>query len=46
MRSQKIEVEDEYSAFIAYDPEGYFIEWDVFSDIPVNADLVEMISAP
>jgi hypothetical protein len=46
MRSQKIEVEDEFRAFIAYDPEGYFIEWDVFSDIPVNADLVKMISAP
>ena len=46
MRSQKIEVEDEFRAFIAYDPEGYFIEWDVFSDIPVNADLVKIISAP
>jgi len=46
MRSKKIEVEDEYKAFIAYDPEGYYLEWDVFSDIPVNAALVEMIAAP
>jgi len=46
MRSKKIEVEDEYRAFIAYDPEGYYLEWDVFSDIPVNAKLVEMIAAP
>ncbi len=46
MRSKKIEVEDEYRAFIAYDPEGYYLEWDVFSDIPVNAALVKMIAAP
>jgi len=46
MRSKKIEVEDEYRAFIAYDPEGYYLEWDVFSDIPVNAALVEIIAAP
>jgi predicted enzyme related to lactoylglutathione lyase len=46
MRSKKIEVEDEYRAFIAYDPEGYYIEWDVFSDIPVNAPLMEMLAVP
>ena len=46
MRSKNIEVEDEYKAFIAYDPEGYYLEWDVFSNIPVNAALVEMIAAP
>ncbi len=46
MRSKKIEKEDEYRAFIAYDPEGYFLEWDVFSEIPVNAALVDMIAAP
>jgi len=46
MRSKKIEVEDEYKAFIAYDPEGYYIEWDLFSDIPVNAPLTQMLAAP
>jgi len=46
MRSKTIEVENEYRAFVAYDPAGYYLEWDVFSDIPVNAALVEMIAAP
>ena len=46
MRSQKIESEDEYRAFIAYDPEGYYLEWDVFNDIPVNANLMKMLAAP
>jgi catechol 2,3-dioxygenase-like lactoylglutathione lyase family enzyme len=46
MRSQKIESADEYRAFIAYDPEGYFIEWDVFNPVPANRDLVEAIDAP
>jgi len=46
MRSKKIEVEDEYRAFIAYDPEGDYIEWDIFSDIPVNAPLMEMLAVP
>ena len=46
MRSQKIEEEDEYRAFIAYDSEGYYLEWDVFNPIPVNEALVEAVEAP
>ena len=46
MRSPKIEEEDEYRAFVAYDPEGYFLEWDVFNPIPANEDLVKAIDAP
>ena len=46
MRSKEIEVEDEYRAFVAYDPEGYYLEWDVFSDIPANEELVKILAAP
>ncbi|MDH4072887.1 MAG: VOC family protein [Gammaproteobacteria bacterium] len=45
MRSQKIEEEDEYRAFVAYDPEGYYLEWDVFNPIPANRDLLRAIEA-
>jgi catechol 2,3-dioxygenase-like lactoylglutathione lyase family enzyme len=45
MRSEKIEEEDEYRAFVAYDPEGYYLEWDVFNPIPANTDLVKAIDA-
>jgi catechol 2,3-dioxygenase-like lactoylglutathione lyase family enzyme len=45
MRSPKIEEEDEYRAFVAYDPEGYFLEWDVFNPIPANEELVKAIDA-
>lgn len=45
MRSPAIEEETEYRAFVAYDPEGYYLEWDVFNDVPANADLLRMINA-
>lgn len=45
MRSARIEEEDEYRAFVAYDPEGYFLEWDVFNPIPANEELVKAIDA-
>ena len=45
MRSPKIEEEDEYRAFVAYDPEGYFLEWDIFNPIPANEELVKAIDA-
>jgi catechol 2,3-dioxygenase-like lactoylglutathione lyase family enzyme len=44
MRSMKIEVEDEYRAFIAYDPEGYYLEWDVFNDVESNAALLRSLA--
>ena len=46
MRSAQISEEDEYRAFVAYDPEGYFLEWDVFNDVPVNDQLLKLINAP
>jgi catechol 2,3-dioxygenase-like lactoylglutathione lyase family enzyme len=46
MRSKKIEEEKEYRAFVAYDPEGYYLEWDVFNPIPANAELLKAIEAP
>jgi len=45
MRSPEIEEEVPYRAFVAYDPEGYFLEWDVFNPVPENAALLEAIEA-
>ena len=45
MRSPAIEEEIPYRAFVAYDPEGYFIEWDVFNSAPGNEALLEAINA-
>ncbi len=36
MRSEEISDTDRYRAFVAYDPEGYYLEWDVFKDVPEN----------
>ena len=46
MRSDAVVDSDRYRAFVAYDPEGYFLEWDVFKDIDENAALVKAINAP
>jgi hypothetical protein len=46
MRSPAIEEEVPYRAFVAYDPEGYFLEWDVFNPVPDNEMLLEAIVAP
>ncbi len=32
--------------FVAYDPEGYYLEWDVFADVPDNKALLEAIRKP
>jgi catechol 2,3-dioxygenase-like lactoylglutathione lyase family enzyme len=32
--------------FVGYDPEGYFLEWDVFLDVPVNRGLLSLLSPP
>ncbi len=45
MRSPAIEEEIPYRAFVAYDPEGYFLEWDVFNPAPGNETLLEAINA-
>jgi catechol 2,3-dioxygenase-like lactoylglutathione lyase family enzyme len=46
MRSPEIEEEVPYRAFVAYDPEGYYLEWDVFNPVPDNDALLEAIRAP
>ena len=44
MRSEKIEDgSPEYRAFVAYDPEGYYIEWDVFNDVSENEELLKIL---
>jgi catechol 2,3-dioxygenase-like lactoylglutathione lyase family enzyme len=45
MRSEEISEQDRYRAFVAYDPEGYYLEWDIFNDIPVNESLVGIINS-
>jgi predicted enzyme related to lactoylglutathione lyase len=30
--------------FVGYDPEGYFLEWDTFLDVPSNRDLLRRLS--
>lgn len=45
MRSEEISDTERYRAFVAYDPEGYFIEWDIFKDSEENTALVEAIEA-
>jgi hypothetical protein len=46
MRSEEISDTDRYRAFVAYDPEGYYLEWDVFKDVPENAAIVRAVEAP
>lgn len=45
MRSPAIEEEIPYRAFVAYDPEGYFLEWDIFNPVPANEKLLESVNA-
>jgi catechol 2,3-dioxygenase-like lactoylglutathione lyase family enzyme len=46
MRSEEISETDLYRAFVAYDPEGYYLEWDVFKDVPENDPIWWAIEAP
>ena len=46
MRHDAVVEEEAYRAFVAYDPEGYYLEWDTFNDIPDNAALLEAVNAP
>ncbi len=43
MRSEKVEQTDRYRAFVAYDPEGYYLEWNVFTEVPDNETLQRML---
>ncbi len=41
LRSQAITDEGDFvRTFVGYDPEGYFLEWDEFLDVPVNQTLL------
>ena len=43
MRSEEISDTDRYRAFVGYDPEGYYLEWDSFKSGSENEQLVEAI---
>ena len=43
MRSKKIEIEENYQTFIAYDPGGYYLKWSVFNNVPDNIKLLNII---
>ena len=45
MRHEAVVDETPYRAFVAYDPEGYYLEWDVFNDVPANTALLEALGA-
>jgi len=45
MRSEKISDTDRYRAFVAYDPGGYYLEWDVFKRSEENETLIGAIDA-
>jgi hypothetical protein len=47
LRTSEITDESErVLTFVGYDPEGYFLEWDTFLDLPANARLLETMSNP
>jgi len=46
IRSEEISDTDRYRAFVAYDPEGYYLEWDVFKDVVDNQAIVEALAHP
>jgi hypothetical protein len=40
LRTEEITAEGDFvHTFVGYDPEGYFLEWDTFLDVPSNRDL-------
>ena len=43
MRSGEISETDRYRAFVAYDPEGYYLEWNVFKDMSDNHAILTAI---
>lgn len=45
MRSGELSDTELYRAFVAYDPEGYYLEWDIFKDTAENKALIDAIGA-
>ena len=45
-RTEEITSEGDFvHTFVGYDPEGYFLEWDVFLDVPSNHSLLDLMEA-
>jgi predicted enzyme related to lactoylglutathione lyase len=44
LRSEKIEETDRYRAFVGYDPEGYYLEFDTFLDHADNEELLQALA--
>ena len=46
-RTQEILPEGDFvRTFVGYDPEGYYLEWDTFLEVPVNQTLLSRMAAP
>ena len=45
MRSEEIVESEMYRAFIAYDPGGYYLEWDTFRDVQDNRRLLDRLGS-
>ncbi len=45
MRSGELSDTSRYRAFVAYDPEGYYLEWDWFKDTAENTSLNAVIDS-
>ena len=43
LRSHRVEVNERHRSFVAYDAAGYYLQWIVFSDVPINAQLLRII---
>ncbi len=43
LRSEQIEVTDRYRAFVGYDPEGYYLEFDTFLPHVDNETLLRLL---
>lgn len=45
LREEKIadDSEGKYSGFVGFDPGGYFLEFDIFNEHPLNVKLLEAI---
>jgi catechol 2,3-dioxygenase-like lactoylglutathione lyase family enzyme len=43
LRSKRVEVDENHRAFVAYDPEGHYLEWNAFNYVPISAELLKTI---
>ena len=45
LRTPELAAEGDFvQTFVGYDPEGYFLEWDTFLDVPVNEVLLRRLA--